>query len=818
MANIDNKDKVPLITELLDVESTLEKVRAEAEALRNRKAFIDRKKQEQALAVFSSQLTEENETKRKQLERQFLKDYAAIKATEERKILRDIAAQNKQSQIAAYKDLSKQAEEERKKQNKILDRELEIAKLRSQVTIDESGNAVEKSGIQKVLDSVKADFKENSAMMSKSFSEAGGRVFQGLVNIGDKLSGEVNAVISTFSQYQSAINTRLQGTAATFQSVQKNLTSNIGTSPFVKTSSVLESLNELVSQGIAFNLEQRAFLDSLGDKIATTFDVANSSLLRIVKLQQEDSSASRLGMEAYLTRFFNNMFQDTQYLSQTFDSVTEALLEATSQMGTKQSVEFEYIVQKWLGSLSAVGTSENTIRTLAESIGFLGAGNVTALNASNMQNLLVMAASRAGLDYSSLLTNGLNAYNTNTLLKAVVGYMQEIGQGTNKVVKSQFAQTFGLSVSDLTAVGNISNDMDSITKSMMSYQGTINELGYQLNQITSRVSAAEKIQNVISNIKFAIGTGIAESPVLSSIWAITDLIQSVTGGIAIPAISVFGNMVDLNTTVENLMKTGIVGISTLSKIPDIFKGISQASNFSGMMTAFGIGEPNANRARGTGLVDRSSGMSTSQAVYVGSGDSAGIVQYETLKATEPARRKLEEEKEKQKTSTDIHAYLVDTLNPQVGSIQSYLLNTLNPQIVAMAGSQDRNALIGQKTSNDILNYLVFLLDPKLTSMVQLLGSMSGYKTNASQFQSTMVGNASTGTMAESENEKTNYLLNYATTVSVSEPVQTNASKNYERLEEIASDVSGIHTLLRNGITVNIANTSSLLGSIGTSLT
>jgi hypothetical protein len=811
MANRTDNQNVQLISELLDVEQTLKNAKMDLEAELNKQVFIDRKKQAEALMEYTAQLEGVSEKKKQQLQIQFLKDYEAVRVAEERRQIRERFVQERRAQIEAYKGLSQQAENERKKQNKQLDRELEVAKLRSKyildaegkVVKDASGNQVEKSGIQKVLDSVKADFRENSTMMSKSLTEAGGRIFRGLVNIGDRLSGEVNAVISTFAQYQSDINTRLQGTAATFQTVQKNLTSNIGTSPFVKTSSVLESLNELVAQGIAFNIEQRAFLDSLGDKIATTFDIANSSLLRIVKLQQEDSSASRLGMEAYLTRFFNNMFQDTQYLSQTFDSVTEALLEATSQMGTKQSVEFEYIVQKWLGSLSAVGTSESTVRSLAEAIGYLGAGNVTALNASNMQSLLVMAASRAGLDYSSILTDGLNAYNTNSLLNAVVGYMQEIGQGTNKVVKSQFAQTFGLSISDLTAVKNISMDMDAITKSMMSYQGTIQEVGYQLNQITSRVSEAQKVQNVISNVKFAIGTGIAESPVLSSIWAITDLIQSVTGGIAIPAISVFGNMVDLNTTVENLMKTGLIGISTLGKIPDIYKGLSQAGNFSGMMSAFRIGEPAANRTRGTGLVDRSSGMSTSQAVYVGTGDSSGIVQYETLKATEPARRKLEEEQEKQKTTTDIHAYLVDTLNPQ---------------IVAMVGSQDRNSQIDQKMSNDVLNYLVFLLDPKITSMVQLLGSMSGFKVNTGQFQSTMVGTGSTGTAPESENEKANYLLNYGTSVTVSEPAQTNASKNYERLEEIALDVSGIHALLKNGITVNVSNIASFLGSTGTSLT
>jgi hypothetical protein len=739
------KPKPGLIAELIDIETTIKEAGAAYERAKNNQVFIDRKKQEQAIVDFKLQLDQSSikltNEQRKKLEKDFVRDYQAVRMSEERKFLRERLNQEKKNQIEFYKEQSKQSENQRKLEDQQLQKQLEIAKLRSKAILDEKGNVVgQKDAGKQLSDNLRADLKGLGSSIGKS-----------LIGIGEKLSGEVNSVISTFAQYQSSINTRLQGTASTFQSVQRSLTSNLGTSPFVKTSSVLESLSDLVSQGIAFNLDQRAFLDSLSDKIATTFDVANASLLRIVKLQQEDSTASRLGLEAGLTRYFNEMFQDTSYLSQTFDSVTDALVEATSQMGTKQSVEFEYIVQKWLGSLSAVGTSENTVRTLAEAIGFLGAGNVTALNASSMQNLLVMAASRAGLDYSSMLTEGLNAYNTNSLLQAVVGYMQEIGQGSNQVVKSQFAQTFGLSISDLTAASNIATDLDSITANMMSYSGTIDELGFQLNEISGRVSIAEKIQNVMSNIKFSIGQGIAENAVMAGLWSITDLIQNVTGGIAIPAISVMGNMVDLNTTVENLIKTGLVGVSTLSKLPDLFRGLGTANNFSQLMGSYGIGyDPVATgrpRVTGTGLRQRARGLGVSETSIIGTGDAEGIAAFEVMKARAPSEAKQKE-------------------------------------------SQSE-----QKTSNDIFNYLVYLLDPKLSTMTQMLGSMAGFNVGLTSFDNKM-------------DKQSDYILNYGTTVRVSEPADSKSSRNYEKLEALSADVSGIHTLLKNGITVNIGSIGS----------
>ena len=82
----------------------------------------------------------------------------------------------------------------------------------------------------------------------------------------------------------------------------------IGSSRYIKQTEVLQNLSKLVESGTALNLEQRAFLATVSDKIATTFNAFDASLLRIIRLQQEDSTAARLGMEAALTQNLNSMF------------------------------------------------------------------------------------------------------------------------------------------------------------------------------------------------------------------------------------------------------------------------------------------------------------------------------------------------------------------------------------------------------------------------------------------------------------------------------------------------------------------------------
>lgn len=328
----------------------------------------------------------------------------------------------------------------------------------------------------------------------------------------------MNEVITTYSKYQSTINTRLQGTTKTFSGLQGTLIGSLGVTPYLKTQVMLENLQKLVETGIAFNIEQRTFLSSVSDKIASTFNTFDSNLLRIVKLQQADSTASRLGMEAYLTKFLNNMFSNTEYLSGAFDTVTGNLVEATSQMSIQMGVQFEYLVQKWLGSLSSVGLSDTTVGNLAQAIGYLATGNVQGLESSGMQNLVVMAASRAGLSYADMLTRGINLNETNKLLGSMVEYLQQIGSSTNQVVKNQYASTFGVSVSDLRAAGNLSaKDIKTIGDNMLSYSGTLNELNTQLKTLPQRLSIAEKIKNVAENAQYSLFTNIADNAGLSAL-------------------------------------------------------------------------------------------------------------------------------------------------------------------------------------------------------------------------------------------------------------------------------------------------------------
>lgn len=102
----------------------------------------------------------------------------------------------------------------------------------------------------------------------------------------------------------------------------------------------------MVGQGIAFNVEQRAAMDVLKDKIATTFDAANGTLLRLVRIQQQDTTAARLGMESSLTAFLNNMYETTEYMSSIATSIKGSLEEAMSLMTGENALSFEYQIQK----------------------------------------------------------------------------------------------------------------------------------------------------------------------------------------------------------------------------------------------------------------------------------------------------------------------------------------------------------------------------------------------------------------------------------------------------------------------------------------
>nr|DAD82758.1 MAG TPA: hypothetical protein [Siphoviridae sp. ctrpg19] len=174
--------------------------------------------------------------------------------------------------------------------------------------------------------------------------------------------------------------------------------------------------------GISYNVEQRAFLETISDKIATTFDAHSSAMLQIIRLQREDSTIYRLGAEAELTKYFNERFQDSSYMSDLYDTVSQTILGGVSQLGTAGGAEYEYNLQKWFGSLYSLGMSSNTITSLASAINMLSTGDVSGVAGSGLQNLLVMAANKGNLSYGELLKQGVNAQNVDALMSNIVSY------------------------------------------------------------------------------------------------------------------------------------------------------------------------------------------------------------------------------------------------------------------------------------------------------------------------------------------------------------------------------------------------------------
>ena len=583
----------------------------------------DREKREQGLARVSLALSEANEAEIDRLRIKNLKKWQKIES---------------KSTNLNYKQQEKLRQKKKKDDDKL------AAKKTAQNKKDDELNAkyramLEEKALQETANQRRNIEKELAEYQAKKLGDSITQATNGAID-GDKMVGNItkglNKVgaavednLDIYTKYMTSIEARLQGAGKNlnYASLNRVISQNTAANPYIKYTAVLDNLANLVSEGIADNVAQRAFLATISDKIATTFDAANASLLQIVRLQRQDSTASRLGMEANLTRVLNYYFSDTSYLSDNFDTIQDSLMDISSQLSTASSIELEYQVQKWLGALGSVGVDSSTLQSIAQGINALGTGDVETLSSNQaLQNLFVMAAKRQNLSYAGMLTKGINSQEVNSLLAGIVGYIQEISQGSNNVVKKQYAQLFGMTMSDMRAFQNLSDDViNSLYKTAMTYQNTLDELDSQLRQVSGRMHLSEKIQNVFDNILTVTGMQIANSPLAYGTYKAFDTLEGITGGINLPFIPVFGNGLDLNMSLEGIAKGSIIGISATAAL---LQGISSA--LKGNMLSYEAWEVPDLYTKDSGFKTfQSAGeLSTSKSStnYVTSGNSTGIQQ------------------------------------------------------------------------------------------------------------------------------------------------------------------------------------------------
>lgn len=657
-----------------------------------------------------------------------------------------LTSTNKDEKKELTKKLKEQREKEKENRKQIFKDQLGLTK-EAKAQQQEIMNEVEEAGGSKqegYQARLEADPYDLEAQAMTKMNEALNSFVNGIKEL-------LSSYIQEYSSYQGKVNARLQGSGSDWNSVNNRLNNSVGATPYVKLSKMLENVSAAVEAGIAYNVEQRAFLQTVSDNIATTFDAFNANLLRIVRLQQNDSTAARMGLEASLTNLFNTYFSDTSYLSDSFDNVSASLTEAIAQMGTEEGVAFEYAVQKWLGSLYSVGMSDSAISSIATALGQLGSGDVSGLAGdSAMQNLIVMAASRAGLSYADMLTGGLTAETTNTLLSSMVSYLQEIAESDNKVIKSQYSQIFGLTSSDLVAAKNLGETVSSLAQNTLNYSGAINELYYQMNQLPTRLSVGEMTGNLIDNVKYTLAQGIASNPVTYALWEMTDMVEGLSGGLWLPQVSIMGNSFDLKTSLTNLARLGIAGVGLLGNIGTIINGVGNTLNPSGMLTQLGI---TTNAASNT--VTRGGGLGRRQSLtnQVSSSTTVGNTSGEDYEASLTAQAKDKEN-------------------------------------AAVEAKQEEEQT---KSINDIHEYLLQVFDPKITGITRMLGALSGFS----------VSEGTTWGTFRDQNDK----AYAATSIKIENVGETNmASQNAEYMKKISDNVENIYTLLSKGeLKVNILN-------------
>lgn len=566
-----------------------------------------------------------------------------------------------------------------------------IAELAAEREKKEAGKALKKE-LQEGLNTLKTgSFEERKEALKNLTHDADGNFDKGkamsaaVMAIAD-LAKQLEDQIDRIAEKKGPIDTRLQGSnndktilGSYWDQLVKDMTALGAINPFYRQEDFASNIEALVKQGIAFDLKQRAFLMTIKDKIASTFDVANGTLLRLVRIQQEDSTAGRLGMESVLNAFLNNMYETTEYLSNVAGSVKGSLEEMEALMKGAEAAEVEFQVQKWMGSLYSVGMSDAAVQAIATALGQIASGQIEGLINGGAGNLLVMAANDAGVPIADILTNGIDAKDTNKLLNAAVNYLAELAKSAedNKVVQQQLANVFGVKASDLRAASNlvIPGSTADIFKKDYSYADMIGRLHEMAGSMIMRTSVAEMMTNFWKNGEYSLASGMASNPISYFIYKMAKVVDDAAGGIDLPFLNVYGFGVDLNTTVSDLMRVAAVGAGLLGSIGPMISGLGSSFSGTAMLNKLGIrsGSGLAITPRGSGgnLPTGSGGASLSESGYAGNASGSDIKDSTIQESEDSKKQQMIEAKE------EAEATAIDFINNTVLKIYEILDDVTN---------------------------------------------------------------------------------------------------------------------------------------------
>lgn len=538
-------------------------------------------------------------------------------------------AKNASKELAEYEAVEKAKKELRKAQRSGTAKEKQSAKEK----LAAAQADLEKSDEYKKLQE-EAHQSKKEALKEAAKSDAAA-VVEGAKKVLDAVNSQIEGNVKAMYGEQGRMMGRLQGSVEDWAENVDQIDRVVGLSGYVSKKSVIAKMVELVDAGVAYNLEMRAFLAETSENIASTFDATNGTLLRLIRIQQQDTTAARLGMEATLTKLFNSWFSDTSYLANDVSqSVSDAIIDAAATMTRDGALEFEYVLQKWLGSLYSIGLSSDAVNTIATGINYLGTGNVTALSGnSELTTLLAMSASRSGgKSYAQLLLDGLDATETNKLLKAMVEYLAEIAEQeeSNKVTKAAYADVFGLNFTDLSIFRNL-KEIDQIYAETTNYSALENETRSQLLSIKDRLHLSNIVDTAVENAMVGASQTIGSNAGLYGTWKATAILRDMVGAVKLPAILAMGTGI-AEMDLLNVAQTVIAGIGLISSL---IGGLSSAGEGGALALNRWDFKPFTPRGEGLSFIQSGTQSSTSMSAMLGSVNaSAEDIETTTLETAE----------------------------------------------------------------------------------------------------------------------------------------------------------------------------------------
>ena len=620
------------------------------------------------------------------------------------------------SSLAASDKQQKAALKEKRTEAKKLQAEIEAMEKKNQQEL----NAEEKKHLQELLDLKKKNAQEIQDLEDKR-EEARNEVSKKLIEnassaaasaISDgvsKIKSNLENTMSKFLETQESIAYNLNGTELNVSKINEDLTNAIAGTGIVRQEAVYNKINELVKQGIVYNVEQRAFLATLSDDLDTMFNATDGSLVRLINLQRTDLTDNRMAIQTSLKTFLNQNYETSQYIKKGFEDVSTALLEAQSIMTVDSGMKLEATLQKWLGSLSSVGMSDQTINALATAIGQVGSGNLSALSNSSMQNLIVMGAAQQGISYADLLTQGISSTTADALMQGIVSYIAQMGNNSSNVVKSEYARIFGINVSDIVAasqVGNVSKMADLTT-----------DISEFLKSTGDYIYASSRVNKGLENFMYEWATGVASSEVNYGLYRVLDVVSGIgaalTAGMTVSTPKIFGAGADIELSKVISMAPLLATIGSLADtIGDTANNLfGSQTGADSIFNKLGVARDQYIKATGalTGF-SKTSGLETSGSMIITNTSTSDMANTAMTSSGELVSQTMKGEEETYDI-TDLYKLYEENWNNDVKQGIKYEMEVFQ-----------------HNTLNDIYNYLVNSLTPILTQTLPLILSTQTYPT------------------------------------------------------------------------------------------